>query len=600
MRMSRKFFTSLLALFVVLFSYPLFTFAALLTTSVDRPAIAQGQRFNLVISIDGRDLIGSPDLSALQKDFEVLGTSRNQSIVMINGNITRKNQWIITLIAKRSGRLTIPPVKFGGLRTHPVIIAVTTPSKATVGNNQLLLFKATVDKSDPYVQSQVIYTLRLYYNVTIMEAMFSPPVVKNGIIKPLGRDKRYQGKLNGRPIFIYERRYVIFPQLSGELKITPAIFSGNIRVTTSNRSDGQDFFGFNSQFNIKPVRLFATPITLNVRKMPETAVASWWLPAKNINISERWSQNLKSLTVGQPLTRTITIKATGLTSAQLPIIKSVMLENMKSYPGEPKLIDRVEGRELGGSRIEKIVYIPSAAGDHQIPAINIPWWNTELDRGEIATLPAQSLHIVSSTSPSSTLNPIPNEIQKKSSSSLLQPPSLTSPKHAIINRKLNHSLQKKSVAHIDYWFLAIIVLVAGQILLFIFWRLKKGGRGRQKSANSAISRRQRLSLLKKACYENKPKKVVESLLEWVNEEWPEGTVRHLGDLSSLCDSIDLKKAIDELDEIIYSKGVANGGNFDWDGEKFWERFKNSSFIKGSSGERTKNREEFLPTLYLTE
>lgn len=499
MRITKQFIISSLIVFITLCCYAPSLFAARLTTSVDRTSIVQGERFNLIISIHGRDLMGSPDLSSLQKNFELLGTSRNQSIVMINGNISRKNQWIITLIANKSGKQTIPAVKFGGLTTRPVTITVVTPGQTIVGRRQRqpLFLKAEVDTKTPLVQSELIYTLRLYYNVSIAGAVITPPNVKNAIIKEVGRGKRYQGRLNGRPMNVYQRQYAIFPQTSGELTIQSPVFSGSIRAVASNNAANQSFFGFNSQLRIQPVRLMALPITINVRQRPVTATGSWWLPARNIRLSQSWSHDLQQLRLGQPLTRTITIEASGLTAAQLPPLNTSETSSIKSYPGEPQLSDRFQNNKVIATRTEKIVYIPSASGDITLPAINISWWNTKTNRAETATLPAQQMHIIPGpTAPSTQTQKqaqVQDQIQHVGWADLAKPNNKR-------QEKASDRLGLVNLAQPTYWFWIILFLIFGWLSTLLFlWRQRrtKHSKHQESLKNRDPSKRQRLGAIKK-------------------------------------------------------------------------------------------------------
>src|SRR3546814_16259704 len=52
-----------------------------------------------------------PDLSPLKKDFDVLGRSSGSSIQIINGSISRHKRVRVTLSPKRSGPVTMPPLR---------------------------------------------------------------------------------------------------------------------------------------------------------------------------------------------------------------------------------------------------------------------------------------------------------------------------------------------------------------------------------------------------------------------------------------------------------------------------------------------------------
>lgn len=95
---------------------------------------------------------------------------------------------------------------------------------------------------------------------------------------------------------------------------------------------------------------------------------------------------------------------------------------------------------------------------------------------------------------------------------------------------------------------------------------------------------------------NDPVKVKKSLLAWAQQQWPEKSILNLGDLALQCESFELKKAICELDKIIYS-----GSQSHWDGETFWKLFQKTLSDRKREGKRRNkiiDEQDFLPKLYL--
>ena len=85
--------------------------------------------------------------------------------------------------------------------------------------------------------------------------------------------------------------------------------------------------------NGKPVVARSAEIILNVQPQPASYSGRAWLPASDLSLSESWSQDLNDeVHVGDAITRTITVEADGLTSAQLPTIPKPRLQNANIYP----------------------------------------------------------------------------------------------------------------------------------------------------------------------------------------------------------------------------------------------------------------------------
>ncbi len=79
-------------------------FAQGLNARINTDSVVIGDSFQLQLSTD--DSASSPDLSPLQKDFTLLGTSQNTSIQIINGTVSQQKTWIISLSPKTTGKLT--------------------------------------------------------------------------------------------------------------------------------------------------------------------------------------------------------------------------------------------------------------------------------------------------------------------------------------------------------------------------------------------------------------------------------------------------------------------------------------------------------------
>ncbi len=77
---------------------------------------------------------GQPDLSPLQRDFEVLGTSTSSQFSMINGRTSSLHRVAGAIVPRRSGDLTIPALQSGSERSQPLTLKVTdTPPPAAAG-----------------------------------------------------------------------------------------------------------------------------------------------------------------------------------------------------------------------------------------------------------------------------------------------------------------------------------------------------------------------------------------------------------------------------------------------------------------------------------
>src|SRR5690606_19977481 len=66
---------------------------------------------------------------------------------------------------------------------------------------------------------------------------------------------------------------------------------------------------------------------------------------------------------------------------------------LRSYPDQPNLANEATASGLTGSREQREALIATQAGDIQLPAVEITWWNTREDRLERTELAARTLHV---------------------------------------------------------------------------------------------------------------------------------------------------------------------------------------------------------------
>ena len=104
---------------LVLLILPTLTFATI-SISVDRESIVVDESFQIIF--ESNESVGQPDFSPLKKDFEILSTSQSSNTSVINEKIESKKRWVLDVIAKRDGKLTVPSVKFGKKKTQPALV----------------------------------------------------------------------------------------------------------------------------------------------------------------------------------------------------------------------------------------------------------------------------------------------------------------------------------------------------------------------------------------------------------------------------------------------------------------------------------------------
>ncbi|MDD1640560.1 MAG: BatD family protein, partial [Methylococcaceae bacterium] len=221
-----RFFTSLVffLLFLSILA-PQNTFAADITVSVDRNPVSLDESFQIIFTTtESPD--DDPDFTPLEQDFTILSQNSSSSSSWINGKSSKTIEWTLNVMAKQAGSLVIPSVNFGNDASQSSTILVTEGTqKKAVNSDEDLFLEVEATPRNPYLQSQVFYTMRLYTKVDISQARLNEPELADAVIERLGEDSSYNKQVNGENYSVTERRYAIFPQKSGQLTIKPLVLT---------------------------------------------------------------------------------------------------------------------------------------------------------------------------------------------------------------------------------------------------------------------------------------------------------------------------------------------------------------------------------------
>lgn len=385
-----------IALLLMIFS--LNVFAGNLTAIVDRDTLGLEETFTLVLRYD-EQINAAPDYELLQKDFEILNTQSGTQMSIINGNMEASTEWKIALAPRRIGKLLIPSFNINGAVSDAIEITVEGKSRKPKDGQNDVSVEIETNVDTAYVQQQIIVTLRLYTTVGLSGVELQPMQVQDALVVQLD-ERQYQTKINNRPGAVVETRYAIFPQQSGELIIPSLLYQ--VSVNTGTRDIWDRFYG-NSQNNL--LRLRTEEQRINVLPAPASAKGAPWLPANKLELTEHWSASTDSLKVGEPITRTITIKADGLTAGQITPLEIENIDGVTLYKDQAQNDDQKSAKGVVGSRIETIAIVPTKQGVFTLPATKVRWWNNHSQMMETAYLDAVTLKVGSGAMSQQNLNP---------------------------------------------------------------------------------------------------------------------------------------------------------------------------------------------------
>jgi hypothetical protein len=232
-----------------------------------------------------------------------------------------------------------------------------------------LFIEAQLEPANPYIQGQVLYTVRLYHQERYLNGYFVPPEIVDAVTVPLGQSESVEVQRDEGHYWMREQRYLLFPQRSGRLKIPGMVFSGREAY-----GRGRD-------------------LTLLVRPPPATVPAGSWLPAEKVRITEVWPEIGDDLSVGENIERIVTVEAWGITAAQLSFLPTATAAGLKVRRRRVALNDRIEGNAVIGERIEYQTLHFSQAGVLELPPITLDWWDTGSDQPQQVILVGRTVEI---------------------------------------------------------------------------------------------------------------------------------------------------------------------------------------------------------------
>ena len=549
--------TIFILLSVLLTAFPQGALSTEIQASVDRNPVNLSESFHLIFSATETP-DDDPDFSPLEQDFDILNQTQSHNTQWINGDFSRTVQWTLTLMPKRAGRLTIPAIAFGKDRSNSLTIEVV--QQAVKNEERDLFLRAEVNTQSPYVQSQVIYTLRFYRKVAIAQASMDEPELADAVIERLGEDNNFDTAINGVRYRVTERKYAVFPQQSGRQTLKP------ISLTAEVISGQRSRFGFfGSQMTVTK-RLQSEAITLNVKPIP-ASYQGHWLPAEQVVLEDGWSDDSLTVKVGEPLTCTLTMLAKGVTNSQLPRLwPEVNIDGLKNYPDQPVLREQKKTDGIIAFREEKIALIPSKAGEYELPAIELHWFNTQTEKEEVLSLPAIKIQAVAAAqnSPAAPVNK----------------PELIAPEPANETKSeaCPSNTPQKSDTNPWLWPVASAFLACGWLLTTIFCL----NRSRQKPAEPVSTTEQddlktTIKALKKACFANDAQAAKQALLQWGKQALG---VSSLSEIKNHAEA----RLRDQIDALMASLYAADAQP--WQGKTLYQAFVESNARQKIQTEQT--------------
>jgi hypothetical protein len=355
-----------------------------LSAEVDRTTVALGERLLLTVTATGAGVSGLPQPSLPRMaDFKSVGTmwGRFTSDPESRGGVSQRTVgFVYTLEPKRTGSLTVGPVKFvhegTTYETQPIAVRVVPagesvpPLERWTDANGIELV-CTVDRSSVFVGEQVRVTYRLFSRNRVGGVAMKDAPAFTGFWAAEVNDTSGLEWLPttraGQPCSVaVVRQVTLFPVQSGDLDVGRMTLAGIVAVGSGL------FKGMPAPFTVSSVQQRVT-----VQPPPDSGkpadfgggVGEFALVAK-LNGDQTRS--------GEPMTLEVRVSGTGnigtIGEPRVRVADGVKL----LAPAVEQQVSR-EGGRVGGTRTFSYSIIPRADGLNIVPATSMSFFDPEGD-----------------------------------------------------------------------------------------------------------------------------------------------------------------------------------------------------------------------------
>lgn len=371
---------------------------------IDKTEATTDDQLLLRVAIKGTSNPPEPTLPPMDA-FEVSPMGSVQKVEIVNFDYRASREYRYLLMPKRTGIFTIAPIeiKIRGrvYRSNPLRVTITSaPEKLTRPHGDLFL-TASVDRAKVYVGQQIVYTFRFYRMVRVKGATYEPPDMSGFWTENLGKQRDFHQVLDNQEYMVTEVRQALFPTRPGTLGIGKASLSCQVVQEISSQSPfgrgflddeffQSPFFGF-SRTTLVPKTLYTEPIEVEVLPLPQDEPKDFVGLVGQFEASASLSK--PALSMGESATLTLVIEGEGsLRELSQPNLQGLE-ETFKIYPDKPSLEVIERDDKIMSKKTFKYSIVPQKAGNLNLQAIKVPYFDPESKGYKVAQTPSLMLDV---------------------------------------------------------------------------------------------------------------------------------------------------------------------------------------------------------------
>lgn len=420
----------------------LLTFFSVLGASVKLSVSPQRGKSNIAVgdvfyvTINVTDINEQPSMptvpGAKLMYFDEMSGSQSVSEI-VNGKAKNFNAkyfvYTATLRAEKEGTYTLGPLSVGGVRSNQVTYSIGSQSSSSqtssavqnssvnydnidddtkpkfIGKGDSNLFlRATVSESTAYEQQALVYTVKLYSSYDAIKFIGATAAPKfDGFVVEESKDistsltlENYQGKTYQTAVIA---RYIIFPQMSGNLKVTGNTYT----ISVDRREYYHDSFWGNLSYST-PLQLNVTPndLVINVKSLPEHKPANYSGGVGKFTITSQLKNS--DFKTNQAASIIYTVQGTGnLKYVQLPDLSGLYPPEIEVYTPKTTQDINVGASNVSGTVTFDYSFMPLEEGEFRIPDVKLVYFNPSTGNYETSIARGYTIN-VGKGAPSSTNN----------------------------------------------------------------------------------------------------------------------------------------------------------------------------------------------------
>jgi len=519
--------------------------------SIDKNPAMINESILLTVTADDDISRNALDTTSLHDDFIVGQTSVSSQTSMVNFKTSRITKWQVTLIARKAGQFVIPALLIGNQQSEPIELTVIAANKAKSNVQADIFVTSELSKDEVYVQQLLTLSIKLHFAVELKSGNLTEPSLTGATIEKVGQDKQSDSIINGKRYRIIEQTYAVTPEESGEFTLQAPLFSGEILQASKRRSS------FLSFAQTKPVSILGDELKLSVLPIPANYPSNTqWLPTDILTLHQEWQSGNNQFTVGEPITRTITLTAAALSKAQLPELVMKSSPGMKIYPDQAELNANLSNGRLVSQKVQNFALVPSTAGEFTLPEMSITWFNTITNRIEQATLPTQTITVEAGEE--TLLGNAPTEPDATSDETRS---SASTPVNKTQRASLSDTSIKPQDKRLQWLFLGLWLLTSLAWIIQTLYFRQNNHKTNANRAASVTNGNHYLALLA-ACKNNNAEQALKLVLPWLRELLSNNKsgleINNIAQAEAFIQEQSFASALNDLQQHLYGKSAVDG------------------------------------------